>query len=136
MGDYSLKDDAAVLFNLNKGRNLHNTGCKSIKNPSELTMRFETIMNDPYSGIDIHGKNFYLNFFNSDIPSIKNLYNQYIANNGMKIFIPINIPNPYHIIKYIHTFGPENIGYVIFGDCIVPNFLTYEDKLTLLQLPS
>lgn len=133
----SLKDNAAVLFNLGKGRNIHNTGCQNIQNASRknklIMMGFDT-MSD-VNNYDIHGKNFYLNFFNNDIPPIKDLYNQYIVDFGMKIFIPKNIPNPCHIIQFINKFGAENAGYIIFNDCIVPNFLSYEDKLTLSQLP-
>jgi hypothetical protein len=142
MKDYSIKDNAAILFNLGKSRNIHNAGCQNIRNPSRsnklIIMGFDTISDENASAdaeIDIHGKNFYLNFFNSDIPNIKNLYNQYIGNIGMKIFIPKTISNPYYIIQIINNFGAENAGYTIFNDCIIPNFLTYEDKLTLSQLP-
>jgi hypothetical protein len=141
MKDYSIKDNAAILFNLGKGRNIHNAGCQNIRNPSRLNklimMGFDTIsdVDTAASEIDTHGKNFYLNFFNSDIPPIKYLYNQFIGNIGMKIFIPKTISNPYYVIQIINNFGAESAGYTIFNDCIVPNFLTYEDKLTLSQLP-
>ena len=139
MQDYSLKDNAAILFNLGKSRNINNLGYKNIQNTSRgnklIMMGFKTMDETMDEAMDTHGKNFYLNFFNNDIPPIKNLYNQFIANNRMKIFIPINVPNPYYVIQYINKFGPENAGYVIFSDCIVPSFLTYKDKLTLSQLP-
>jgi hypothetical protein len=142
MKDYSLKDNAAISLNLGKGRNMHNFGCQTIKNSSRenklIMMGFGAMIDSHYSNAndyDIHGKNFYLNFFNSDVPFIKNLYNQYIGNTGMKIFIPKNIPNPYYVIQFINNFGAENAGYVIFNDCIVPNFLNYNDKQTLSQLP-
>jgi len=135
MQDYALKDNAAYLFNLGKSRNMHNIGCQNIKNGSKVNKLIMLGFDTFKESIDTHGKNFYLNFFNNDIPPIKNLYNQYIVDNGMKLFVPINITNPQHVLYYINRFGPENAGYAIFNDCIVPSFLTYEDKFMLSQLP-
>lgn len=128
--DYLSKDNNALLLNIRKNKNLHNYGHNRIHNYSHEGIN-NYVRNDI---IDTHGKNFYLNFFNSDIPPIQKLYNQYLSNNGMKIFIPVTM-NPYRIIYIINTYGPEYANYVIYNDCILPNFLSYEDKLTLSQLP-
>ena len=138
---YAERDNNALLYHSSKGNKMHNCGNKMIKNASNLSYldRLISIENSNlgYFYPELDTSKISLYFFDEDMPPIQRLYNYYYIGNGMRVFIPKNAQKEeiYYIINRINKFGAENAGYIIYGDNIIPNFLTSEDKLTLSQFP-
>ena len=135
------RDNNTLSFHLSKGTGIHNCGNRMIKNATTLPYLERSINIDKsnigYFYPELETSKISLYFFDEDIPPIQRLYNYYYIGNGMRIFIPKNSSRSevFNIINKINTLGAENAGYVIYGDNIIPNFLTSEDKLTLSQFP-
>ena len=138
---YAERDNNALLFHSRKGNGIYNHGSGMIKNASNLNS-LEKILSIEKSNVgyfypELEASTVPLYFFDENIPPIQRLYNYYIIGNGMRVFIPKDrsMGEIVHIINIITTMGAENAGYVIFGDNIIPNFLSSDDKLTLSQFP-
>jgi len=135
------RDNLATLFMKNKGKSTHNFIQKKIQNNSNLNNLEKFILLDDenmgnfYPEIDIYGRHVYSKYNSKYTAPVKDLYNLYNLSNGMRIFIPKNYQNSdvNSLIYDINQFGPENFGYVSFGDTFVPNYLSYEEKSTLSQ---
>ena len=135
------RDNLAMLFMTNKGRGMHNFGQQTVQNSTNLNNLQKFIllqdnnMGNFYPEIDIYGRHIYSKFNDHDMTPVSSIFNMFNINNGMRIFIPKNYSkkDSKDLINNILFSGPENSGYVSFGDTFVPNYLSYEEKYMLSQ---
>jgi hypothetical protein len=97
-----------MLYN-SKNKSIHNAANNSIKNKSgDISLYFDV----------------------DNVRPIQSYFNYYYTDNNMRIFLPKNytLNRVNTLITMVKEFGPNSIGYVIYADSILPEYLSYEDK--------
>jgi len=64
---------------------------------------------------------------------IQNLFNMYMLANNLRLFTPKNVTMPQllQLVRIINTYGPYKANYTMYADCIVPSYLSIQEKFTL-----
>jgi hypothetical protein len=74
-----------------------------------------------------------LNFAKKTIIPIKELFDMYLLDNNMRLFVTKDLHHwqVINIIGKLDMVDPKEIGYEIYADCILPIYLDFQDKFTL-----